>query len=137
MGVAARFVPWPALTSALRYAQMLLVLTGIGVYVRQGIRMRRGVWTAQSWRRFLTSVVVSLAGIAVMIVFSLAVDNRSAWVGEGGSARRHAIGLTIITVGIVGVFMFAGALNRFATDEPAKQYESRLSRMWLRVSGRS
>ena len=125
--LAAHLAPWPVLATTLRYAQMLIVMAGVAVYARQGIRMRRGVWTAQSWRRFLTSVVLSLAGVALMLVFAAGVDDNWSWIGERGSARRLAVGLSVTAAGLVGVLMFAGAMNRFATEDPASQYESRLS----------
>jgi hypothetical protein len=134
--LAARVAPWPQLATALRYAQLFLVLTGIAVYVRNGIRMRRGVWTAQSWRRFLTSVAVSLVGVAIMLVFAAGVDNgwvQRGWIGERGSTLRMVVALSVITVGFVGAAMFAGALHRFAADPHRSQYESRLSRLWQRV----
>ena len=133
--VAARFAPWPELAPVFRYAQMAIVLAGIAVYARHGIRMRRGVWTTQSWRRFAASVAVSLAAVAVMLTFAAGVDAHAGWVGAGHSATRYSIGLSASVTGFTGVFMFAGAMNRFATD-PAEQYESRLSRLWRRVTGR-
>ena len=134
--LAARLAPWPELATALQYAQRLIILTGIAVYVRHGSRLRRGVWTAQSWRRFLMSVVVSLAAVALLWAFAggIGIDEGRTWIGERGSTSLRVNFLAALVLGFVGVGMFAGALHRFATDDPTSQYESRLSRLWARVS---
>jgi hypothetical protein len=131
--LAARLTPWPELASVLRYAQMAIVVAGVALYARHGIRMRRGVWTVQSWRRFLMSVVSSIAGVVLMLVFAAGVDDGWVWFGERGSTRRMGVALFVITVGMVGALMFAGAMHRFANDDPSSQYESRLSRVWRHV----
>ncbi|HQX82243.1 MAG TPA: hypothetical protein PKW63_10840 [Vicinamibacterales bacterium] len=133
--LAARLVPWPELATVLRWAQHGIVLAGLTVYARHGIRMRRGVWTAQSWRWFLASVVVSLAGVALMLAVAAGVDNGWAWIGERRSTHRMVVGLSVTAAGIIGVAMFAGAMHRFASDDPVSQYDSRLSRLWRRVAG--
>jgi NAD/NADP transhydrogenase beta subunit len=133
--LAARVAPWPVLATALRFAQATLVVAGIAVYARHGIRMRRGVWTTQSWRRFVASVVVSLTGVALMLAFAAGVDARWSWVGASRSATRLTLGLAVTVAGIVGAVMFGGAMIRFASDDPQRQYDSRLARM-LRILSR-
>ena len=134
LSMTARFVPWPELATVLRWAQTALILTGVAVYARHGIRMRRGVWTTQSWRRFAASVVVSLAALALLLAFAAGVDAHAPWVGVSHSATRRTLGLAVTITGFAGVFMFGGAMERFAKDPADKQYESRLSRLWRKVT---
>jgi len=128
--LVAEIAPWPAWETTFKYAQRILILTGIAIYARHGFRMRLGVWTSLSWWRFAASVIVSLAGPALMLAMSAGVDNGSAWVGEGRSMMRLTIALAALAVAVVGTSMFVGAMHRFATDPPGSQYDSRLARLW-------
>jgi hypothetical protein len=130
--LAANVSPSPVLGTALRFAQAAILLAGIAVYARHGIRRRRGVWTAQSWRRFAASIIVSLMCVAMMLTFAAGVDAGWSWVGAKHSALRLMQFLASTVAGLVGSGMFVGAMNKFAHDAPGSQYDSRLR--WSRLS---
>ena len=88
-----------------------LVAVGYGAFALwRGYELRRDHWRGRAWIGPTAMVLISLTLLGFIFAFSLAVDNREAWVGPPRSGTRAAwilISLGCMVGGLAGLAWFA------------------------------
>ena len=115
------FLPESWVSDSIRYFGLGYIGFGLILHAIAGYRRRRPFWTADSWRRYLSTTAIPLAALGVMFTMTVLVDWGHPIAGSSHSTARTiwvAGILALVLVGAGGLVAMIHALHDGEASEP-------------------